>query len=116
MKFLIQLIAIIASSLVLQLFFPWWSMTLAAFAFGYLLKSSQNFLAGFVAIALLWSGYAFFLDSAGAAPLADRVAGILNINKTLLFLVTGLLGGIVAGFASLTGSLLKSDKRKSLYY
>lgn len=116
MKFLIQLIAILGSALVLQLFFPWWTMALAAFAFGYLLKSNQNFFAGFLAIAILWGGYAFFLDSAGAAPLADRVAGILSINKTLLFFVTALLGGLVAGFACLTGSLLKTEKRKSLYY
>jgi hypothetical protein len=116
MKFLIQLFAILISAFVLQLFFPWWTIAITAFAFGYLLKSNQNFFSGFLAIALLWGGYAFFLDSAGAAPLAERVAGVLSINKTLLFFVTSLLGGLVAGFACLTGSLLKTEKRKSSYY
>lgn len=116
MKFLLQLLAILLSALVVQLYLPWWTMAIAAFAFGYLLKSSQNFFAGFLAIALLWGGYAFFLDSAAAAPLAERVAGILSINKTLLFFATSLLGGLVAGFACLTGSLLKTEKRKSQYY
>lgn len=116
MKFSIQLLVIGVVATVLQLFFPWWSIVFAALGGGYLLKSKQNFLAGFLSIALLWGGYAFILDSSGAAPLADRVAGILTINKNLLFAVTALMGGLVGGFAALTGSLLKKDKRKSLYY
>ena len=116
MKFLLQLIVIVAGALIAQVLLPWWSIAIAAFAGGYLFKSSQNFLAGFMAIALLWGVYALWLDNGGAAPLADRVAGILAISKTLLFVVTAVLGGLVGGFAAYTGSLLKKDKRKSLYY
>ena len=116
MKFLLQLIIILVGSLVAQVLLPWWSIALVAFAGGYLFKSSQNFLAGFIAVALLWGVYALWLDNGGAAPLADRVAGILSISKTLLFVVTATLGGLVAGLAAYTGSLLKKDKRKSLYY
>jgi hypothetical protein len=116
MKFLIQVIAIAVAAFVLELFLPWWSITIAAFAAGYLLKSKQNFLAGFLAIALVWGVYSFLIDYNGAAPLADRVASILTINKTLLFFVTALIGGLVGGFAALSGSLLKKEKRKSLYY
>jgi hypothetical protein len=116
MRFLFQLMAILGSALVLQLFLPWWTMAIAAFAFGYLLKSNQNFFAGFLAIALLWGGYAFLIESNSAAPLADRVAAILFVNKNLLILITAVLGGLVAGFATVTGSLLRKNKRKSLYY
>jgi hypothetical protein len=116
MKFGIQLIAIAVGSLVAQLFLPWWSIALVAFACGYGLKSSQNFLAGFLAVGILWAGYAYFLDAAGAAPLAERVAGILTISKNLLFLVTAFVGGLVGGLAAVTGSLLRQEKRKSLYY
>jgi len=116
MKFVLQFIAIAIGAFVLELFLPWWSIAIVAFAFGYLLKSKQNFLAGFLALALLWGAYAFFIDARGAAPLAERVAGIFTINKTLLFFITAFIGGIVAGFAALSGSLLKRSKRKSLYY
>ncbi len=116
MKFLIQVIATAIAAFALELFLPWWSVALAAFALGYLLKSKQNFLAGFLAIAFLWGVYAFLIDFNGAAPLADRVAAILTINKTLLFAVTAFIGGLVGGFAALSGSLLRKEKRKSLYY
>jgi hypothetical protein len=116
MKFLIQFLFIVIGSFLIQLFLPWWSIAIVALAAGYFLKSSQNFLAGFLGVALLWGAYAFWLDQGGAAPLADRVAGILSISKTLLFVLTSLVGGLVAGFAALSGSILKQDKRKSLYY
>ena len=116
MNFLKQTIAIFFGVALIQCFLPWWTLAIVALAAGYLLKSKYNFLAGFIAVALLWAGYAYFIDANGAAPLADRVASILYINKPLLFLATAFLGGLVGGFASLTGSLLKKDKRKSLYY
>lgn len=116
MKFLMQFLFIVIGSFVIQLFLPWWSMAIVAFAGGYLFKSTQNFLTGFLGVALLWGAYAFWLDLGGAAPLADRVAGILSISKPLLFLLTATVGGFVGGFAALTGSILKQDKRKSLYY
>lgn len=116
MKFLVQLMATLISALLLQLFFPWWIIGITAFSCGYLFKSTQNFLAGFLAIAILWGGYAVILDSAGAAPLAERVAGIFTISKPLLFLATSLVGGLIGGFACLSGSLFKTTKRKSLYY
>ncbi|MCZ8214945.1 MAG: hypothetical protein O9262_01835 [Cyclobacteriaceae bacterium] len=116
MKFLVQLLFIVAGSFLIQLFLPWWSIAIVAFAGGFLFKSSQNFLAGFLSLALLWGLYAFWIDLGGAAPLADRVAGISSISKPLLFVLTAVVGGLVGGFAALSGSILKKDKRKSLYY
>jgi hypothetical protein len=116
MKFLLQVLFISAGSVIAEQFLPWWSIAPVAFAGGYLLKSSQNFLAGFLAVGLTWIVYAFVIDFHAAAPLADRVAAIFSINKTLLIVATGVIGGLVAGFAALTGSLLKRSKRKSLYY
>lgn len=116
MKFTIQLVAIVVTAFLLELFLPWWSLAIAAFACGYFLKSSQNFLAGFLAIALLWATTAFIIDQNAAAPLSERMARLFSINKPLLFLASSVIGGLVGGFATLSGSLLKKDKRKSLYY
>ena len=116
MKFLIQLIAIILAAFILELFMPWWCIAIAAFAAGYALKSKANFLAGLLGIALLWLIKAWLLDASASAPLAERVAAIFSLSKPLLMLVTSLIGGLVGGFAAMTGASLKTEKRSDSYY
>ena len=116
MKFLIQLIAIIIAAFVLELFMPWWCIAIAAFAAGFGLKSKANFLAGLLGIALLWFIKAWMLDASASAPLAERVAAIFSLSKPLLMAVTSLVGGLVGGFAAMTGASLKKEKRGEFYY
>ena len=95
MKFLIQLLAIIALAYILELFLPWYYIAVASFVMGYALKSKANFLAGFMAIAILWFVKASLQNSAGSSDLAERVANIFTLpNKELLFLVTSIVGGL----------------------
>lgn len=113
MRFFLQLIVIALLAYLLELFLPWYSLAIAAFVIGYALRSNANFLAGFLAIALLWSITAWMIDHASTSDLADRVALIFPVKqKWLLFLVTAVIGGLVGGFASLTGSLLRKKRRK----
>jgi hypothetical protein len=114
MKFIIQTIAILILAFALELFLPWWSIAIAAFIMGYGLTSGGNFFAGFIAIAVLWSVKALVIDANAAVPLAEKVAAILTVSKPALIAVTALLGGLVGGFAALSGSLLKPKKSK--YY
>jgi len=107
MKFIIQFIAIALAAFLLELFMPWWCIAIAATAGGYALKSKANFLAGLLAIALLWLLKAWLLDASSAAPLAERVAAIFSLNKSLLMLATALIGGLVGGFAAMAGGALK---------
>ena len=74
-------------------------------------KSNANFLAGLSGIALLWLIKAWMLDASASAPLTERVAAIFSLSKPLLLLVTVLLGGLVGGFASMSGAALKKEKR-----
>jgi len=108
MKFVIQFVAILFSSHLLALFMPWYCIAFAAFVMGYLLKSNANFLAGFFAIAALWMFNAWLIDSDSSSDLAERVANLFALkHKTLLFLIMAAVGGLVGGFAALTGSLLR---------
>ena len=112
MKFVIQLIAIIILAYIFELFLPWYYIAVAAFICGYVLKSKANFLAGFLAIALLWTFKAWLTDADSPTDLTIRVANIFTLpRKELLYVVTALIGGIVGGFAALTGSLLKKKAR-----
>lgn len=115
MKFIIQIIFVIILGFILELFLPWWSIAIAGFAAGMVFNSKANFLAGFMGIALLWTVKALLIESYAAATLTNKVASIFMLNKPLLFLVMAILGGLVGGFAAMTGSAL-IGKKKSTYY
>ena len=108
MKFFIQLFAIIVLAYLLELFLPWYYIAVASFVMGYVLKSKANFLAGFMAIAMLWLVKAYLQNSAGSTDLVERVANIFTLpKKELLFFITSIVGGLVGGFGAWSGSLLK---------
>lgn len=115
MKIAVQLAFILLLGFILELFLPWWSIAIAAFAGGMIFNSRANFTAGFFAIALLWTIKALLIESIAAATLTERVASIFMLNKPLLFLVMALIGGLVGGFAAMTGSALQGNKRKNYY-
>jgi hypothetical protein len=110
MKFLIQFIIIFILAYLLELFLPWYSIAIAAFIGG-LVNSRFNFFAGFLAIALLWTIKAGLTEAASSSDLADRVALIFPVKqKSLLYVVMTVLGGLVGGFAAMAGSALRRRK------
>ncbi len=114
MKFIVQIVVIAVLGWLLTLFLPWWSIAVAGFAGGYAAKSNANFTAGFFAIAILWLLHASLIEMNASAPLTEKVAALLMVkNKTLLFAVTSVIGGLVGGLSTLTGSLLRPGKRRA---
>lgn len=113
MRFIIQVIFIIVIAYIGELFLPWYFIAIAAFLGGWLLKSKANFLAGFLAIAILWTVKAMLTQAVDTNDLATRVAAIFTLpNKYLLYLVMALIGGIVGGLGCMTGSFLVSKATK----
>jgi hypothetical protein len=108
MRLIYQILFIIILGLILELFLPWWSVAIAACAGGLTLKSKYNFLAGFIAIALLWFVKAFIIDMMAATSLTEKVAQIFKLpNKAILYVVMMILGGLVGGFACMTGGAVR---------
>jgi hypothetical protein len=107
MKFSIQVIATFFVCFLLQTFLPWWTMAIGAFAVGYALANNGygSFAAGFLAVGLLWLGMAFYVDQTTQSILTEKVNKLLPLNS---FVLTTLIGGLVGGFAALTGALLKA--------
>jgi hypothetical protein len=105
---LITILAIGILAAVLEQFFPWWTIVIAGFALGYFIKQGAGsaFIAGFTAIFLLWTVYAYMLSHGNHDILASKVAELLPMkgHVKVLLLVTGLIGGLVGGFATLTGN------------
>ena len=113
MKFVLQLLAIALVGFILQSFLPWWTMTVGAFGLGYFFNSTglKSFLSGFLGIGLLWIIMAWVIDSQTSSILSEKIAQLFpGKSVILLFLFTGLVGGLSGGLASLTGSLLQPKK------
>lgn len=116
MKFLLQVLIIAVLAFLLELFLPWWCIAIAAFMGGLVFNTRANFGAGFLAIALLWTLGALFMNFEAAAPLTGKVAMIFMVNTPLLYLVTAIIGGLVGGFAAMTGSALNKRRKRNTYY
>ena len=110
-------ILIIVLSAIAESFFPWWSITIVAFAVGFAipLKREASWFAGVFAIFLLWLFYAMFLSYSNHDILAARVAEVLHPitgGKIFrLYFLTAAVGSLTAGFASLSGRLTAMEVR-----
>ena len=115
MKFLVSVILIAILAFAIGLYMPWWSLALAAFAVTALIhqRAGLAFLTGFLALFLLWGILSFIIDQENQHVLSRKIAEVLPLggNSLLLILVTALVGGLVAGFAAMTGSYLHAIRR-----
>lgn len=117
-KNIVNFIATIIIALILSQFLPWWSVMGASFitALAFSLKKIAVFFVPFIAIMVFWVVYSFWLSNANDFILAKKIAVLLplNGNAYLLILVTGIIGGIAAGFSAVFGkqcSLLITKKK-----
>ncbi len=110
MRFILSIIIIAAASFFAGLYFPWWVIAVIAFLVSLLLpqRPSASFITGFIGIFLLWIILAASINSSNAGILAGRIGQLLKIGNSpsILIFVTGLVGGLVSGFAALTASYL----------
>ncbi|MBL0310893.1 MAG: hypothetical protein IPP77_14855 [Bacteroidetes bacterium] len=112
MKFLIAIVLIAVLSFAVQQFFPWWSVAIVAFAVGFVMRQPRReaaFFAGLLSLFLLWTFYSYYLAHANqhllSEKLAELFAPIIRDKQFRLYILTGAIGGLVGGFASLSGRL-----------
>jgi cell division protein FtsX len=108
MNFFKQLISTVIICFILQKFFPWWSLAIGAAAIAYWVgnKPFVSFAIGFLAIALLWLGVAYFIDTTTNSILTSKISKLLPLNA---FIITAMVGGLVGGLAALTGATFKKS-------
>ena len=114
MKLLAAIILTALLSFIAGLYFPWWSIAGIAFLIALLVhqKAGKAFLSGFLGIFLLWAGLAWWIDMKNNGVLSKKIASVLPLggNAIAIIAVTGIIGGLVAGFAAMCGSYLRSSK------
>jgi hypothetical protein len=113
MRLLLSILLVALFSFIAGLFLPWWSLAIIAFAVGLLvpLRLWKSFLAGFLGIFLLWLLLALWLDLRNEQLLSLKIAELMHVpSPFLLLLITALVGGLVGGFASLSGASLRANR------
>lgn len=117
MKFIIAVLITALLAYSLGLFLPWWCVALAGLLSGFFIQQTRfvSFLSAFIAIALLWGGMSYFMSSANDHILSRKMSMlILKIDSPYwMIVVTSLVGGLVSGMSSLTGSSLSWIFKKS---
>jgi hypothetical protein len=114
MKFAVTTLLIALLSFLSGLYLPWWCFALAACIISALIpqKPFLSFLAGFLALFLLWGGLAWGIDTANNSILSGKIAQILPLggSSLLLILVTAFIGALVGGGSALAGSYLTGKR------
>jgi hypothetical protein len=119
MKFLLAILLTAALAFLGGMFLPWWSIAIASFAVALLVQQpiGRGFLAGFLGIFLLWGILALLFDIPNQHILSGQIAHLLPLggSSILLVFITALMGGVVGGFAGLTGSSAVARKTRKRY-
>ncbi|WP_026899060.1 hypothetical protein [Daejeonella oryzae] len=107
-------ILIFIISLVLQFFLPWWIIAPIAIGMSYWKATSGRnaFTSAFGAIFLLWILMGLLESIPNENLLANRVGQLLmlpqsSFNWIIVLLITGIIGGLAAGFSALSGYYLR---------
>jgi len=113
MKFILATLSIGILSLFGDLFMQWWCIAPIAFIVSFFLVQTpfKAFLSGFAAIFLLWVLQSYWISLGNHHILAHKISMlIIKMDRPIiLILVTGIVGGLVAGFASITASYYKNN-------
>jgi len=113
MKFIIVVLLTALLGYAAPLYFTWWSFAVTSFIIALLVQQRAwvAFAATFLGLFLLWAIMALMIDSANDHLLSQKIATILSLHGSseLLILITALVGGLVSGFAGLTGSLARKQ-------
>lgn len=111
---------IVILSLILQFFLPWWIIAPIAFAVSaWKAYSGWNaFRTSFSAIFILWIAMGLVYSVPNNHILANRVGMMLNlpessINWIYMLIITGITGGLAAGFSGLTGFYFREGFKKA---
>lgn len=111
MKLIASIILTVLLSFIACLYLPWWSIAVVSFSLPLVIiqKPYMAFIAGFIALLLLWGGLAWWISTANDHLLAHKIA-VLVIKADSPFLLIGLtalIGAVVAAFSALSGALLR---------
>ncbi len=116
MKFFRQLVLSAFLAIPAQMYMPWWIVSLVCFSVAFFVYNEAfiSFIAGYLAIGLLWFSYAFYIDNTTESILTVKIAQLFQLNnKWLLIGATSIVGGLAGGFSAMCGTYFKDIFKKN---
>jgi len=111
MKFIVVVLLTALLGYAAPLYFTWWSFAITSFIIAIFIhqRPFAAFVATFVGLFLLWAVMALIIDNANNHLLSQKIATILPLDGSsfLLILITAFIGGLISGFAGITGSFAR---------
>jgi len=115
MKFIVVVLLTALLGYAAPLYFTWWSFAVSSLIIALLIqqKPLAAFIATFLGLFMLWGIMAMIIDNANNHLLSQKIAMLLPLNgsSVLLIFITAFIGGLVSGFAGLTGSFARKANR-----
>lgn len=115
MKFLVAIILTALLAFISGLFLPWWCIAATSLLVAIIIhqKAGKAFVSGLLGVLLLWASLAWWMNMKNNGVLSAKIASVLPLggSSIVLILVTGLVGGLVAGFAAMSGSFLRASEK-----
>ena len=109
-------VTVIILVFVMGYLFEWWTVAIASFIGGAILgkSSGETFAKGMVAVIIVWLLMVCYYHFSTQGILSNKIAQILPVggNAAVLIVVTVLIGGIVGGWAAMSGFLVRNLFRK----
>lgn len=115
MNLLLRISLIAVLSVVAQLALPWWSTVVVAFLveaiFGK--EKATSFFSGFYGIAIPWMVLSAYIDIKSESILSVRILELFKLPPYgfVMVIITGFLGGLYGGLASMVGGWTRAAIR-----
>ena len=122
MKTFFRIILIAGLAYLTESFLPWWSVVIVSFLVVLAIpaKSSWNaYFSGFFGVGLLWVIFSWMINNETNAILTTKIAELFHMsNPEVMVFLAGFIGGMVGGFAALSGNYFRKifEKKSTGYY
>jgi len=115
MKFLVSIVLTALLAFVFGLYLSWWTIAVTAFLVALIIPQFpwKAFICGFLGIFILWGVIAWWIDMKNSGILSAKIAVLFHLpaSSALMILLTAFIGGLIGGFAALSGSYLRASPK-----
>lgn len=111
--FFVLTLLLIVTRMIPQL--PWWSFVVPVILFGTFVSSRKwhvrGFIIGFISGFITWLMADIIFDTLYQGAMLDKIGLLLGVPKVLVFIISGVIGGLLTGLAFYTGTSMIARER-----